>query len=834
MSLRPHTYTASIDPASLSGQTFLHNHKEPILVQRSPNSAEQGHPAQFADNPSVPLTTTAVNVPTIIEPSASQGSYLGLGLGRLLAGASVAIGTGAGASGGAGRRLDSILEDDDYDDEHELERKIRRKRNTRRITFQKLWRKILRNKQYLLYVTVGLCCFYVVLIQPHITAQLESDGLNTSGAGHSTDSTRSEGVSASARRVLPWQMSRHRKAVSRLAQAEQEALPHTKSGSASSVSEGSNSGTTGNHTIENGFLIVNPKSTVHPIYQLIEDAQSEWNSKVNKQSKTLKEAVEEYKRRYKMLPPQGFDKWWAYVRENKVQLPDEYDQINKDLRPFRALSPRDLRTRIQEAAQLSDTYVLRIQRGVVRTETLYKPEAIHDKRMQNQLELLRPIAESLPDLQVVWSVHDTPRTMISYAHRMELMERIDEGEWFNLEEDVGHSDQGWSATCSFSTAINARSRFTSAKSNRQSSSSSLFIPDTSLAKKKFISSHRASMDICANPGLLDIHGSLIAGKKRQVDKLTPIFSLSKTESHSDVLGVPLEQWVDVNANDGSGSGSVSVKQVSWDKKRHDRLLWRGSNTGMHYAIDTPWRGSQRTRLIKLANRKSTGDGAHAAKANEKIQVHVLSPGKGVNSQTGTMEESMWSANVADLNARFMDIGFTGSPIQCDIADGTCGELAQEYTWGTRVNPEQAMEYKYIMDVDGNAWSARFERLLASGSLVFKSTIYPEWWTDRVQPWVHYVPIQVDYSDLYDAMAFFQGDSHSHSNSATSDSTSDTPGEPTLARDIAEAGREWAHTHWRKEDMVAYTFRLYLEWGRLLAPKRELANFVYSEDMESST
>jgi len=29
----------------------------------------------------------------------------------------------------------------------------------------------------------------------------------------------------------------------------------------------------------------------------------------------------------------------------------------------------------------------------------------------------------------------------------------------------------------------------------------------------------------------------------------------------------------------------------------------------------------------------------------------------------------------------------------------------------------------------------------------------EWWTDRIQPWVHYVPVQVDYSDLYDALRF---------------------------------------------------------------------------------
>jgi hypothetical protein len=29
----------------------------------------------------------------------------------------------------------------------------------------------------------------------------------------------------------------------------------------------------------------------------------------------------------------------------------------------------------------------------------------------------------------------------------------------------------------------------------------------------------------------------------------------------------------------------------------------------------------------------------------------------------------------------------------------------------------------------------------------------EWWHDRMQPWVHYVPINIDYSELYDTAAY---------------------------------------------------------------------------------
>lgn len=44
----------------------------------------------------------------------------------------------------------------------------------------------------------------------------------------------------------------------------------------------------------------------------------------------------------------------------------------------------------------------------------------------------------------------------------------------------------------------------------------------------------------------------------------------------------------------------------------------------------------------------------------------------------------------------------------------------------------------MLDVDGNGWSSRFHRLLNSGALVIKATIYPEWQSDILIPWYHYV------------------------------------------------------------------------------------------------
>lgn len=75
----------------------------------------------------------------------------------------------------------------------------------------------------------------------------------------------------------------------------------------------------------------------HPILTLIRKAEQKWKRKVARQSKTLKEASAEYRRRYKRNPPKGFDEWWKYAKQNQIVLTDEYDQIFHDIEPFWAL-----------------------------------------------------------------------------------------------------------------------------------------------------------------------------------------------------------------------------------------------------------------------------------------------------------------------------------------------------------------------------------------------------------------------------------------------------------------------------------------------------------------
>lgn len=66
-----------------------------------------------------------------------------------------------------------------------------------------------------------------------------------------------------------------------------------------------------------------------------------------------------------------------------------------------------------------------------------------------------------------------------------------------------------------------------------------------------------------------------------------------------------------------------------------------------------------------------------------------------------------------------------------------------------IDNREMVDYKYILDVDGNAstWDATAWKL-NSGSVIFKTkSPWRQWFYDDYLPWVHYIPIADDFSDL---------------------------------------------------------------------------------------
>ncbi|KAG0147160.1 hypothetical protein CROQUDRAFT_722443 [Cronartium quercuum f. sp. fusiforme G11] len=523
----------------------------------------------------------------------------------------------------------------------------------------------------------------------------------------------------------------------------------------------------------NGHLLLHLSSNfsslqTHPFKSLIERAKLEWETKLKRQSKTLKECVEEYKRRYARKPPAGFERWYDYATRNNVILIDEYDQISRDLFPFWALSPNELRARgeILRSKQNTRRFEISFINGTwIRTGPFKDLTRVIKLVELFQLFTKDLIDSNLKSFPLFMEDEDRGQILLGWDQYKRLFELARLGQYLPTEYKVEpeRDIKGWAASCPPNSALR-RTRLNEFDQLMKTSNHS------------WIVNHIKSMDVCTDPERIDLHGATASGVSPP-QPLVPLFAFSKTSLHADILITPLEQY----SNDYPG------KETPWEQRPYQKVYWRGSTTGSDFSDNNPqWVTSHRMRLYRFTHERNS-------------TANVLIGGEGLKTEG---EDSVRDVKVsrAELNDQFMNITFVGQPIQCE--PNVCELLAKTIDFVPPVNTEEVGLYKYAFDVDGNGWSGRFHRLLFTKHLVIKSTVLPEWYAERIQPWYHYVPSKVDYTDLYDIMTFFSG------------GINGTNGHDQLAEKIANQGQDWAKKHWRMEDMAAYMFRLMLEWNRL--------------------
>ena len=89
---------------------------------------------------------------------------------------------------------------------------------------------------------------------------------------------------------------------------------------------------------------------------------------------------------------------------------------------------------------------------------------------------------------------------------------------------------------------------------------------------------------------------------------------------------------------------------------------------------------------------------------------------------------------AKLNAEIFDVGFT-SAIGCALyKTGGCELMKKELRFTDAVQLTDHWKYKYLIDIDGQGYSAHFLGFMGSESAVLKSTVYREFFSDWIQPW----------------------------------------------------------------------------------------------------
>lgn len=129
------------------------------------------------------------------------------------------------------------------------------------------------------------------------------------------------------------------------------------------------------------------------------------------------------------------------MRQNDVQLPDEYDQIYHDLEPFWGLDPLQLREALDEVAKLKDSYTLGKREWDAPITVL--SDNLPPARKQDMLaqvakpmmDLLKDVYKFIPPFQGAFSPHDNPELLVDHSWKSEALAAAANGtgkDWSSL------------------------------------------------------------------------------------------------------------------------------------------------------------------------------------------------------------------------------------------------------------------------------------------------------------------------------------------------------------------------------------------------------------------
>ncbi len=123
---------------------------------------------------------------------------------------------------------------------------------------------------------------------------------------------------------------------------------------------------------------------------------------------------------------------WEYVEKNNVQLPDEYDQIYRDLEPYWGVNPVDLNRIVKEWEGHEDSFTLAKEDGHrigLVTYTIRNPgthaHVLDGARMLG--ELLDDVDRFLPPFRAVFYPHDNPEHVTDWELREQMLEHARAG-----------------------------------------------------------------------------------------------------------------------------------------------------------------------------------------------------------------------------------------------------------------------------------------------------------------------------------------------------------------------------------------------------------------------
>lgn len=428
----------------------------------------------------------------------------------------------------------------------------------------------------------------------------------------------------------------------------------------------------------------------HPVDTLMRGANAQFSGLLHRQSKSLEDAQTEYRRRYKIDPPPGFEAWYKFAVMNKSPIIDEFDIIHKQVAPFLKLSGVELQ-RIMDAtfyAEGSEIWSCQYSRKEANARCNH-PHRSYDRHISYLFETVGkfPGAE-LPDVKFLVNHLDEPTVILPSVKTTEV--RVTnlsrQPTWANITRE-----------CAARQVENSH-----AKDERESYA----LP--------FIRDATSAMDICRHPEYEHLHGLFLSPVSfRLTEAMVPILSTGAPSTMGDIL-MPSPAYMEAEFVYDSDA------ELDFYKKTNN-LYWAGSTSGA-FAHDDGWRSYHRQRFVQFAQNLG------------REQYYYL------EQKDDTVERVPSSF----LNGRLYDVAFTRI-FQCITRQ--CRAQRAFFPPGGWADKDAALKSRLVFDLDGNGISGRYYKLLASKSLPLKQTLIREWHDERLIPWVHYVPVSQSLEEL---------------------------------------------------------------------------------------
>lgn len=235
----------------------------------------------------------------------------------------------------------------------------------------------------------------------------------------------------------------------------------------------------------------------------------------------------------------------------------------------------------------------------------------------------------------------------------------------------------------------------------------------------------------------------------------PIFVRSKKKSTSMGILIPVFRYFNEREKYFKSLDEKS-KTVNWESKINE-YFWRGRPSGANYKNGS----NLRLRLVK---------------------------------------KSLSNQNV--LDAAFIEIRH--------LMKNLLAANLKNLKLSKIIDKDEQIIYKYLIAIEGDSYPSSLHWQLYSNSLtIFVDTPYIEWYYAGIKPYVHYIPLKSDCSDLEDKMIWLQ----------ENDST---------AEEIAKNATEFYRSQVSNERTIHYVYRLLCRYKEkfkeLVEPESNHLNF----------